>query len=354
MNTPEISILIPLYNRRQYAEDCINSALNQTFQDFEIIIRDDESTDGVFEFVKNRYAKEISSGKIKLFRNEKNLGEAFTVSRLLRDATGKYLTILHNDDMYLPQALQRLYDVAEKNSADIVHCASFLTSARDGVIAEGTRLQKISRDKNTVAQVEIMSPNLDDRFFEWLDGGTFQDLQYNIFRREFITANEIFFHYACCESLLFTLIWLMRAKVFVKTPDALYIRRDSPYSQTNDANSAIYKFEKSIPLRLKLFRSLDKFISECDFLKGNDEFQYYAKTKIFITHESLNNAANIKRGNKNYVELYNSIEDTFRKLYGSDAIYFALLFHWAHHMHFHKNKTQSLLRELINTVDKEI
>lgn len=193
MNTPEISILIPLYNRRQYAEDCINSALKQTFQNFEIIIRDDESTDGVFEFVKKRYAKEISAGKIKLFRNEKNLGEVFTVSRLLSDATGKYLTILHNDDIYLPQALQRLYDVAEKNSADIVHCANFLTSARDGVIAEGTRLQKISRDKNTVAQVEIMSPNLDDRFFEWLDGGTFQDLQYNIFRREFITANEIFF-----------------------------------------------------------------------------------------------------------------------------------------------------------------
>ena len=354
MNIPEISVLIPLYNRRQYAEDCINSALKQTFQNFEIVIRDDESTDGVFEFVKNRYVKEISAGKIKLLRNEKNLGEAFTVSRLLRDATGKYLTILHNDDMYLPQALQRLYDVAEKNSADVVHCTNFLTSARNGVIANGTRLQKISRDKNNVAQVEVMSPNLNDRFFEWLDGGTFQDVQYNIFRREFITDNEILFHDACCDSLIFSLIWLIRAKVFVKTPDALYIRRDSPYSQTNDSNSAIYKFEKSIPLRLRLFRSLDKFISECDFLNGNDEFKYYVKTKIFLTHESLENAADIKRGNKNYVALYNSIEDTFRKLYGSDAIYFALLFHWAHHMQFHKNKMQSILRELINAVGKEI
>ena len=109
METLKISVLIPLYNRRQYAEDCINSALNQDFQDYEIVIRDDASTDGVFEFVKNRYAKEISAGKIKLFRNGKNLGEAFTIKLLLRDATGKYLTILHNDDMYLPQTLKHLY-----------------------------------------------------------------------------------------------------------------------------------------------------------------------------------------------------------------------------------------------------
>ena len=354
MNTPKISVLIPLYNRRQYAEDCINSALNQTFSDFEIIIRDDASTDGVFEFVKNRYAKEISAGKIKLFFNEKNLGEALTVSRLLRDATGKYLTILHNDDIYMPQALQHLYEVAEKNSADVVHCSSFLTSPKDGVISKGTRLQKISRDKNNVTQIEIMPSNPSERFFEWLDGGTFQDLQYNIFRRSFITDNEIFLNDACCESLIFTLIWLMRAKVFVKTPQAIYIRRDSPYSQTNDSNSKIYKFETSIPMRLKVFRSLDKFISECDFLNSNDEFKYYVKTKIFLTHESLENAEDIKRGNKNYVELYNLIENTFRKIYGSDAVYFALLFHWAHHMQFHKNKTQALLREGMKIVGNEI
>lgn len=59
MNTPKISVLIPMYNRKHYIQDCINSALNQTFQDFEIIIRDNVSTDGGFEFVQHRYANEI-------------------------------------------------------------------------------------------------------------------------------------------------------------------------------------------------------------------------------------------------------------------------------------------------------
>ena len=67
MDTPKISVLIPLYNRKQYAADCINSVLNQTFTDFEIIIRDDCSSDGVFEFVQENF----SDRRIKLFRNKK-------------------------------------------------------------------------------------------------------------------------------------------------------------------------------------------------------------------------------------------------------------------------------------------
>ena len=94
MNTPKISVLIPMYNRKIYIEDCINSVLKQTFSDYEIVIRDDASTDGVFEFVKNHYDKEISRGKIILLCNEKNLGEGLTLRKFLFDAKGKYITIL--------------------------------------------------------------------------------------------------------------------------------------------------------------------------------------------------------------------------------------------------------------------
>ena len=354
MNTPKISVLIPLYNRKHYIEDCIDSVLNQTFKDFEIIIRDDVSNDGVFDFVKERYAAEISAGKIKIFRNEKNLGEVFNVSRLLRDATGKYLTILHNDDLYLPLTLEKLFNAAEKYSADVVHTTNFFTSQNDGVISKGTRLQKISNDKQNVTKTEIFSSDLGERFTEWLDGGTFQDLQYNIFRREFIKSNEIFLYNACCENLLFTLIWILRAKVFVKIPDALYIRRNAPDSQTNDRNSVIYKFEHSIPLRLELFRSVEKFISECAFLKNNDELKYLVKTKIFLTHENLIDAEKIERGNKSFVELYGTIEDAFRKYFGADAVYLAVLFHWAHLMHFNKGALQNMLQECLKIIGRDI
>ena len=94
MNTPKISIITPMYNRRHYIAQCIDSVLNQTFQDFELIIRDDGSTDGSAEFVEERYAEQIASGKIKLRRNKKNIGEFATDNLLLQEVTGKYLMIL--------------------------------------------------------------------------------------------------------------------------------------------------------------------------------------------------------------------------------------------------------------------
>ena len=349
MDAPKISVLIPMYNRRQYIEDCVNSALNQTFQDFEIIIRDDVSTDGVFEFVKNRYAKEISGGKIKLFRNEKNLGEFLSIRELLRDATGKYFAILHNDDFYLPNFLERLFETAESFSADVVHTSNFFATDESGAKRVTT-----SKDRRNVNEVTVIPEDMKIRFIEWLDGGTFQDLQFNIFRRKFIIDNEKIFFDTYTDTFLFTLSWLMSAKTFVKIPDALYIRRDSSQCQRNDSNSAIYKFETSIPLKIELFASVDNFISNCDFLKNNSELQYLVKTKIFRAHENLDDDAALRRGNTAYVKLYNSIENTFRKIFGSKAVYLSLLFHWAHLMHFNKNKAQGLLRNCLNVMNTEI
>ena len=354
MDAPKISVLIPMYNRKHYIEDCVNSVLNQTFQDYEIIIRDDNSTDGVFEFVQEKYSKEISTGKIKLFRNEENLGEVLNVGKLLRDSAGKYLTILHCDDMYLPQALEIFFNVAEKYSADVVHSTNFLTSPNDGVIAEGTHLKKISKDRHNVNKAEILSADLHERFNEWLNGGTFQDLQYNIYRRQFIVDSGIFSYSAPCETLLFTLMWILNAKIFVKIPDIIYIRRDAPDSQTNDKNSVIYQFESAIPRRLEIARNIDKFISECDFLKNNAEYSYLAKTKIFLTHENLSDDEKIMYGNKAYVKLYGTIEDTFRKYFGADAVYLALLFHWAHLMQFNKNQAEKLLQDCLNIIRRDI
>ena len=129
---PKISVLIPMYNRKQYISNCIESVLNQTFQDFEIIIRDDCSTDGVFNFVNEKYANQIANGKIRLAQNIKNFGQNPTLKMLFAEATGKYICILHNDDMYLRDALQHLYSVAEFHKADIVHASYMLRPEQGG------------------------------------------------------------------------------------------------------------------------------------------------------------------------------------------------------------------------------
>ena len=138
MDNPKISVLVPLYNRRHYIAQCLDSALNQTFKgDYEIIVRDDGSTDGSADFVEQRYATAIASGKLKLRRNEKNIGEFPTYNkRLIPEARGKYLMFLSSDDMYLPRALEHMYEVAEHFNADVVHESFYFTTAPDGVIKD--------------------------------------------------------------------------------------------------------------------------------------------------------------------------------------------------------------------------
>lgn len=354
MSEPKISVLIPLYNRKNYIEDCISSALNQRFQDFEIIIRDDFSTDGVCELTEKLFSSEISSGKIKIFRNAENIGEAATSKKLFEDASGKYVTILHNDDLYLPNALEHLYNVAENFRADVVHGTGALISAKDGVIKEGSTLKRIFHDKRNVEKVELMPTDLNFRFDEWLSGGTFQDAQYNIFKRNFLFESNIVAEMDGCENYLFALMWMMKAKIFVKTPEIFYIHRNSPDSQTNDKSFAPKKLARNISSQLKLFSQTDKFISSLDFFKGDKIFDYLIKAKLFAAHENLNADNFHSAGNKNYAELYRLTEDIFKKTFGADGVYLALLYHWGHIMQFKKSEAKKLLSDCMKILDSDI
>lgn len=352
MNEIDISVLIPMYNRKNYIEDCIKSVLNQSFKNFEILVRDDFSTDGVYEFVQKIFSQEIKSGKIKFFRNDKNLGESFNVKKLCEDANGKYITILHNDDLYMPNALEYLFEVAKNFNADVVHSTNFLTSDKDGIIKEGSRLYKISCDKNSSSEIQIMPNSLEFRFNEWLHGGTFQDSQYNLFSRKFILEENLLDELENEDTYLSALNWIMKAKIFVKAPEPVYIRRDIPDSQTNEKTISENRLERTIQKNLKLFHQVDKFLSEVEFFQGNIERKFLVKTKIFLAYESLSD--NSILGNTNYAELYNSIEKIFKKYFGKNAVYLALLYHWSHIMQFNKNKSYNILQDCLKILSEEI
>lgn len=115
---PAVSVLIPLYNTERYIRDTIESFLNQTFQDFEIIVCDDCSADESYEIVKS-----IDDSRIRLYRNEKNHGNGYTRNRLISLATGKYCAMFDCDDISYPHRLQTQYDFLESHP-EIDACTS--------------------------------------------------------------------------------------------------------------------------------------------------------------------------------------------------------------------------------------
>lgn len=334
MNNPKISVLVPLYNRKHYIEECINSVLAQTFKDFEIVIVDDCSTDGSFDFVNEKFAQQLESGKIRLLRNVKNSGEFPTSNRLMREARGKYLCILHSDDLYMPYALEHLYEVAEKTNADVVHGIGQFFTPHDGVFKR-ENLRQMLHDGNPVRQVQIVSDNPEARFNEWIMGGTFIDTQYNFFRRKFIFDNDLFFNTAG-EHRLMGLCWIMRAKVFVKTPVLFYVRRDAPDSGTNEMVIPPEKIKKFVASRVELSRYLEELLSTFDFFKDNEFLMDAVRVHLFTAHDywQIGRIGVYKNGIT--PEMHKAVKDAFRKYFGEDCGYMAFLFHFAHELQYRR------------------
>lgn len=97
------TIIIPLYNKENYIGKAIGSILAQTFQDFEIVVVDDCSTDGSVS-----KAREISSDKIRFIRHDKNKGLSASRNTGIRHATSDYVAFLDADDFWKPTFLEKI------------------------------------------------------------------------------------------------------------------------------------------------------------------------------------------------------------------------------------------------------
>ena len=101
----KISLIIPIYNEEKYLEECLDSVLNQTFTDFEIICINDGSTDSSLKILE-KY-KSISD-KLKVITQE-NRGLGHARNRGLEIAKGEYICFLDGDDWLAKEAFEKLY-----------------------------------------------------------------------------------------------------------------------------------------------------------------------------------------------------------------------------------------------------
>jgi glycosyltransferase involved in cell wall biosynthesis len=119
-NCPLISVVITVYNGILYLQEAIQSLLDQTFVDFELILLDDCSSDGSVDLIKS-----YTDPRIKLVQNSKNLGIAMNTNLGLAIARGRYIAFMGHDDISLPERLQIQYGFMESNPT-ISICGSWL------------------------------------------------------------------------------------------------------------------------------------------------------------------------------------------------------------------------------------
>lgn len=115
---PRVSIGVPVYNGERYIAETLDSLLKQTFEDWELIISDNASSDRTFDICQE-YARRDS--RIRYTRNEKNIGSARNFNRTLDLSRGRYFKSANADDLCLPDLVEKCVAVLDANP-DVALC----------------------------------------------------------------------------------------------------------------------------------------------------------------------------------------------------------------------------------------
>ena len=277
-NVPAVSVIIPLYNAEKYIAATLDSLLGQTFQDFELIVVNDCSTDKSRAIAESYIPK--FGGRMKIFDNETNSGAAATRNNGLRRATGEYVFFMDSDDLILLNGLEEMYTSAKKFDADVVYCEKYFVSNDAG---ENLQL------KNTRGLRYLEKPTLepDDlaKRLEYILKRHFLGHPWIKFvKRNLLIENEIIFpNVRPCEDHLWTYGLFFYAKKFLRIPNAVYIYRQIAGSILHINRSPVQKINLWLYNAIFGLKFLDDMMGRSEFFQQNSQYRY-AILEQFTTH----------------------------------------------------------------------
>ncbi len=252
---PAISVIVPIYNGEQYIHRCVDSILSQTFEDFELILVDDGSTDSCGR-ICDEYAKKDSRVTVVHSVNQgvskaRNLG--------LSVACGEYVAFCDGDDFYKDCLLEHTYKTAVDTGAEVV---SYL-------------LQRISNEDDTENEgkaLEIIDLTQENRFDFLYKVVTWQTKGWqacrSIFKRQYIEEKKILFCDTCgnfAEDLGFTLEYLLYTSRIVFLNEYLYCYYDVRQDSMMNKSKRVYKVNEVNELSYYLYPIMKQLLTAEQF-----------------------------------------------------------------------------------------
>ena len=276
--SPAISVIIPLYNAEKYIAQCLQSILHQTFQDYEVIVVDDCSTDGSIAQVEKIMPQ--FNGRLKLVKRNKNSGGGSIPRNIgMNLSIGKYISFIDSDDMFTRSALEEFYKIAESTQADVLHAEKWLIPTNGDVFDAETKFTLSNLGSETepfVDKVTFESEDLTQRIIRYRQN-KFSGFVWNkFFRREFLVENMIEFPKIkiAREDAIFCFYCVILAKNYVRIPNVVNIyrvRNDSISHEKLSPDKHLRKYWNDIIANFKL---MDDFMSKIDFFVQHPEYKY--------------------------------------------------------------------------------
>lgn len=213
-----VSVVIPVFNTKDYILESINSVINQSYKDLEIIIVDDASTDGSIELVGDIIE---SDARVKLIHHKINRGLSAARNTGLYEAKGKYIYFLDSDDYIEPNCIKICIEEAERSNADLIMFDADTEIDGNlgcGFIANNYDRRSIVDNTRIFSGREFASKYYDQKFLcsTWR----------MFFKKEYLTENKLrFLEGAFYEDNNFYYECMLNAKRIKYVPRKLYHRR---------------------------------------------------------------------------------------------------------------------------------
>ena len=238
---PKVSVIVPIYNGEKFLRKCLDSIVNQTLKDIEIILVNDGSVDESYKICQE-YAKK--DHRI-ILRNQKNKGSANARNQGMKLASGQYIGFVDSDDFIDSTMFSKLYEKAKKYNADIVNC-DCMRNENDYII------------ENKVEKDLVYDKEMIDDFL--LQSNTTTLLWFtcrNIYRRSLLENNNIkYIEGNIIEDSIFNLTALMSADIFYAVDAPLYHYMENPDSQvmSNSQPLLLEKLENVYNEKLSVYQ----------------------------------------------------------------------------------------------------
>ena len=296
-NFPKISVIMSSYNRAQYIKEAIESILNQTYQDFELIIIDDCSKKETQDVIE-KYAQ--NDKRIIFLKNEHNMGQVLTRNRGLEIAKGEYIAILDDDDISLPTRFEKQVEYMDKNP---------------DIMLSGTDIQTFDGDGTKTSWVDLFDPEIISVLINFYNPFCASTL---IFRNDFIKKHNIKYDNSVCHAEDYDLYrqFLVAGGKISNLPQVLVKYRVHNQSITHNKKSqkiqilALEKVKQRLLSRFFDNKTVKKIIKTINF-----SFYYPNNKKDICKYLML-----MKKNNNNKIVNNDSIDRAIELICGKSSI----------------------------------
>ena len=183
----KVSIIVPVYNTQDFLNECVESLLNQDYENIEIILIDDCSRDDSSKICRS-YAQQDS--RIKFIAHEKNFGQEKSRNDGINNASGDWIMFCDSDDIFSPDAVGRMKNFASENNLNVVLSSFYYWQDNNSeldICEAGIKSNKLASGVYTTKQIA-------EKLFVEISFGLLSCIGSKIYSKKFINENNIRFN----------------------------------------------------------------------------------------------------------------------------------------------------------------